>query len=54
MSVMSIAHVKKVMTWNYRHLAGASARARIEAFSRDKGYEPAIICTPEELLEDAP
>ena len=21
---------------------------------RDKGYEPAIICTPEELLEDEP
>jgi hypothetical protein len=43
-----------LMTWNYRHLAGASARARIEAFCRNKGYEPAIICTPEELLEDAP
>ena len=54
MSVMSIAHVKKVMTWNYRHLAGAGARARIEALCRDKGYEPAIICTPEELLEDVP
>lgn len=43
-----------LMTWNYRHLAGAGARARIEAFCRDKGYEPAIICTPEELLEDEP
>lgn len=43
---------KYLVTWNYRHLAGASARARIEAFCRDKGYEPAIICTPEALLED--
>ena len=43
-----------LMTWNYRHLAGAGARARIEALCRDKGYEPAIICTPEELLEDEP
>jgi len=43
-----------LMTWNYRHLVGAGARARIEAFCRDKGYEPAIICTPEELLEDEP
>ena len=43
---------KYLVTWNYRHLAGAGVRARIEAFCRDKGYEPAIICTPEELLED--
>lgn len=43
---------KYLMTWNYRHLAGAGVRARIETFCRDKGYEPAIICTPEELWED--
>lgn len=42
---------KYLVTWNYRHLAGAGVRARIEAFCRNKGYEPAIICTPEELLE---
>ena len=41
-----------LVTWNYRHLAGASARARIEALCRSAGYDPAIICTPEELLED--
>ncbi len=43
---------KYLVTWNYRHLAGAGVRARIESFCRDEGYEPAIICTPEELLED--
>ena len=42
---------KYLVTWNYCHLAGAGVRARIEAFCRDEGYEPAIICTPEELLE---
>ena len=43
---------KYLVTWNYRHLVGAGVRARIEAFCRDEGYEPTIICTPEELLED--
>ena len=43
---------KDLVTWNYRHLAGAGVRFRTEAFCRDKGYEPAIICTPEEHLED--
>lgn len=43
---------KYLVTWNYRHLVGAGVRARIEAFCRDEGYDPTIICTPEELLED--
>jgi len=51
-SVAVVNGCKYLMTWNYRHLVGAGVRARIEAFCRDKGYEPAIICTPEELLED--
>ena len=40
-----------LLTWNYRHLAGAGARERIQALCRSEGYGPAIICTPEELLE---
>lgn len=51
-SVAVVNGCKYLRTWNYRHLVGAGVRARIEAFCRDKGYEPAIICTPEELLED--
>lgn len=43
---------KYLVTWNYHHLAGAAVRSRIEAFCRSEGYEPAIICTPEELLEE--
>ena len=53
-AVAVVSHCTYLMTWNYRHLAGADARARIEAFCRDKGYVPTIICTPEELLEDEP
>jgi len=41
-----------LVTWNYHHLAREDTRARIETFCRDEGYEPALICTPEELLED--
>lgn len=43
--------VEYLVTWNYRHLANATMRTRIEAVCRSAGYEPAIICTPEELLE---
>jgi hypothetical protein len=43
--------VEYLVTWNYRHIANATMRGQIEALCRSAGYEPPIICTPEELLE---
>ena len=43
--------VEYPVTWNYRHIANATMRGQIEALCRSAGYEPPIICTPEELLE---
>jgi predicted nucleic acid-binding protein len=40
-----------LLTWNCSHLANAAMRSKIEQICRTKGYEPTIICTPEELLE---
>jgi hypothetical protein len=33
------------------HLANATLRSEIDRLCRARGYEPVIICTPEELLE---
>jgi len=41
-----------LITWNCKHIANARIRDKIEYICRVKGYEPVIICTPEELLED--
>jgi hypothetical protein len=43
--------VEYLLTWNCRHLANATLRTKIEDACRAAGYEPVIICTPEELLE---
>ena len=40
------------LTWNCTHIANAVLRLRIEAVCRHYGYEPPIICTPQELMED--
>jgi len=40
-----------LLTWNCTHIANAVLRTKIEKVCRLKGYEPIIICTPEELLE---
>ena len=43
--------VEYLLTWNCTHLANATMRREIERICRARGYEPVIICTPEELLE---
>ncbi len=40
-----------LLTWNCAHIANAALRSKIEAVCRSKGYEPPVICTPEELWE---
>jgi hypothetical protein len=41
-----------LLTWNCTHIANAAMRSGIERICRDAGYEPPILCTPEELMED--
>ncbi len=49
---IAAAHgVEFLATWNFRHIANATARRRIEAVCRDSGFEPPVLCTPEELAE---
>ena len=40
-----------LITWNFRHIANAAMRSRIEQVCRQAGYEPPVICTPNELME---
>ncbi len=40
-----------LITWNFRHIANAAIRSRIERACRQNGYQPPIICTPSELME---
>ena len=40
-----------LVTWNFRHIANATMRSRIEHTCRQAGYEPPVICTPNELME---
>lgn len=43
--------IQYLVTWNFRHIANAAVRSTIERVCRDAGYEPSVICTPEELLD---
>ncbi|HEX2573072.1 MAG TPA: type II toxin-antitoxin system VapC family toxin [Polyangia bacterium] len=41
-----------LLTWNCTHIANAAIRGKVEWTCRDAGFEPPVICTPEELLEE--
>jgi hypothetical protein len=48
---LAAAHgIDFVLTWNMRHIANAAMRVGIERTCRANGFEPPVLCTPEELL----
>ena len=50
-AIAATSGVDFLVTWNFRHIANATMRARIEQVCRQAGFEPPVICTPNELLE---
>jgi hypothetical protein len=51
-AVAAVGGMDFLLTWNFKHIANASLRDRIEHVCRASGYSPPVICTPEELLGD--
>lgn len=49
-AIAAVHGVQYLVTWNFKHIANAALRTRINDVCRDNGYEPPIICTPEELM----
>jgi predicted nucleic acid-binding protein len=51
-ALAAVHGVDYLVTWNLKHIANAVTRHRIESTCRESGFEPPIICTPEELMEE--
>lgn len=49
----AVSGINYLLTWNCTHIANAAMRTSIENVCRDHGFEPPIICTPDELMEDS-
>lgn len=50
-AIATVHGMDYLMTWNMRHIANAAVRNSIAVVCRTHGFEPPIICTPEELQE---
>ncbi len=47
--IAAVHGIQYLVTWNFKHIANATLRNRINRVCRDAGHEPPIICTPEEI-----
>ncbi len=48
-AIAAVHGLDYLLTWNCTHIANVTLRPQIEAVCRAEGYEPPLICTPEEL-----
>jgi predicted nucleic acid-binding protein len=51
-AIAAVNGVNYLVTWNLKHIANAMIRARAEAICRECGYEPPVICTPDQMLQE--
>jgi hypothetical protein len=55
-AVAAVNEMNYLVTWNcthtHTHIANATLRSKIEKVCRSQGYEPPVVCTPQEMLEE--
>jgi len=49
-AVAAVHQVDFLLTLNCKHIANAFIYRRIEQICRTSGYEPPLVCTPQEIL----
>ncbi len=48
-SVATVHGMQYLLTWNCRHIANARIVRIVERICRNLGFEPPVLCTPDEL-----
>ena len=51
-AVAAVQRVQYLVTWNFKHIANATMRTKIEQTCRNAGHTPPIICSPPEIPGD--
>ena len=50
-AIAAVHGVQYIATWNFKHIANPTLQNKIASVCRDSGFEPPVICTPEQLWE---
>jgi hypothetical protein len=51
MAVAAVHGMDYMISWNCKHIVNGNILPQVYAVCRAAGYEPPLICTPQELLE---
>ena len=51
-AIATVHGMDYLLTWNCKHIANAEIQKSVTLMSHLRGYEPPVICTPEELMGD--
>lgn len=49
-AIATVHGMQFLLTWNCKHIANAVVLRTVARICREHGYEPPVICTPEELM----
>jgi hypothetical protein len=50
-AIATVNAVQFIVTWNFKHILNPHQQTKIASVCRESGYEPPVICTPQQLLE---
>lgn len=50
-AIATVHAVQFIVTWNFKHILNPHLQMKIANACREGGYEPPVICTPQQLLE---
>lgn len=53
-AIAAVNGMDYVLTWNFRHINNVQIKVKIESFLESYGYEPPLVCSPEELFGEWP
>jgi hypothetical protein len=50
-AIAAVQGVQFILTWNFKHILNPHLQNRIADTCRLEGYDPPVICTPQQLME---
>jgi predicted nucleic acid-binding protein len=53
-AIAAVNGMEYLLTWNCAHIANAEFRSGFQWICLNNGFDPPIICTPEELIKELP
>jgi predicted nucleic acid-binding protein len=54
LALATLAQVDYIVSWNFAHMVGPSAKAKLSRYIENLGHKPPLIATPGDLLEELP